>query len=102
MAAVLPAESGLSYTFRLTVTDPKKPSGQTGGSAFAALTVLVNAPPAGGLLRAVPLFGTALQTVFALSCEGWADPEGFEPLTYAFSYRTAPGQPGQTSCCSIS
>jgi hypothetical protein len=43
------AVPGQSYTFRLTASDPAKPSAQSGGRSFAALTVFANAPPTPGM-----------------------------------------------------
>lgn len=33
------------------------------------------------------MVGLALETVFALRCLGWSDPEQLEPLSFAFAYR---------------
>jgi hypothetical protein len=46
--------------------------------------VFVNVPPSGGAFSLSPGSGTAFETSFTLSCDGWVDLE--EPLQYAFRY----------------
>ena len=67
---------GVTYTFRLTVTDV------SGSSAYGEVLVLVNAPPTSGACTLAPSSGLALVTDFAFRCVNWVDDD--LPLYYEF------------------
>lgn len=74
--------AGLSYTFTLQAAY----SSTSSVSNSASVTVVVNAPPLGGVLSVAPRTGTALTTVFRLLTTRWYDDPEDYPITYAFSY----------------
>ncbi|XXQ32468.1 EGF-like domain-containing protein [Plasmodiophora brassicae] len=68
-----------SYTFTVMATD-------SGGTSYASITFVVNAPPRGGILVCSPSSGQALSTSFLLLTQSWNDDSSDFPLTYTFSY----------------
>jgi hypothetical protein len=82
-------QSGVAYTFRLDAAYTASPA----ATGFSTVTVVMNEPPAGGVLRVTPSAGgTALSTMFDIRSTGWADDEADFPLSYLISsYQLNPG-----------
>jgi len=76
-------QPGATYVLRLSANDAD-------GDAHAEITLAVAAAPAGGRLAVWPTTGTALETRFQLSTDGWAVVGGGS-LLYSFSYSAYPG-----------
>jgi len=74
------------YTFSLTATEPSYASTPHSVQSTAHAVVYANAPPASGLCSIYPLSGVALSTSFTIACKHWIDPQGLEPLSYAYAY----------------
>ena len=68
---------GLTYRFRLTAENAD-------GFGRAAIDVAVEKPPSSGRLVARPERGYALDTIFSIKAEGWADVATDLPLSYQF------------------
>ncbi len=73
--------SGLSYIFHLQCAYV----GNT-ATASALVTILMNVPPQGGVLIALPSTGIALSTVYDIRATGWNDDATDFPLAYGISY----------------
>eukprot|EP01032_Pedospumella_encystans_P014625 gene14625-16781_t len=75
--------AGLSYTFSLTANY----NGNT-DTATAAVTIVINTAPVGGVVSASPSTGTALLTTYLISTSMWTDDATDLPLRYTLSYYT--------------
>ena len=67
---------GVTYTFRLTVTDVQ------GDSAYGEVKVTINAPPSSGSCALAPIKGWALMSDYTFRCVNWVDDD--LPLGYEF------------------
>jgi len=74
---------GITYAFRLTVTDNTDPA----STAFAEVSFTTNAPPSSGTFTATPPWGYVLTTSFTLTDDNWVDDADDYPLRYSFYYR---------------
>ena len=73
---------GQEYRLRLDAQDEY-------GAGYAISSFIVNTAPASGALFVEPLVGTALNTTFIATMDGWADDPVDLPLVYRFSYLLA-------------
>ena len=85
------------HTFRLTATDPVFVGSATPVSSYGEDTIYINSPPYAGSCSLSPSTGEALSTDFSISCSGWIDPQGYEPLQYEFSYFDLAADPSMTN-----
>ena len=76
---------GVTYTFRLTVTDVQ------GDSAYGEVKVTINAPPSSGSCALAPIKGWALMSDYTFRCVNWVD----DDLPLGYEFRAQPG--GATS-----
>jgi hypothetical protein len=76
--------AGLSYTFQLGAYYANNKA----NSAASSVTVVMNAPPSGGILTASPTTGVALTTQFTLTTSRWTDDAADLPLSYVISSYT--------------
>lgn len=74
-AGALPPGTATTFTLTFQLA--------AGMSASNSITVISNAPPAGGSFFVLPASGTELQTLYAMAATRWADPD--LPLSFAFS-----------------
>ncbi|KAG7177992.1 putative REJ domain-containing protein 3, partial [Homarus americanus] len=58
------------FKLTLEVTTP------TGTRGEYVMTLVLNKPPAGGNCTVMPPWGRAMVDTFAVTCQGWKDPEG--------------------------
>ncbi|KAK3236732.1 hypothetical protein CYMTET_53144 [Cymbomonas tetramitiformis] len=79
--ALLRAHAGAVLRLSLEATHP------SGAKLSAGLSLLLGAPPSGGLALAAPLAGVSLTTTFTLEVSGWHDPH--LPLQYHFTTITS-------------
>jgi hypothetical protein len=76
---------GAAYTFRLQAVDKSGPATTT-TAAYGEITVVTNAPPAGGAFGVAPARGVVLVTRFSLAMTHWEDDPDDYPLSYGFEY----------------
>ena len=74
---------GITYTFRLTLTENNVP-------IYSEIRLHANSPPSSGTLVIVPSEGEALLTLHALAANNWVDDPEDYPLSYQFQYSVKP------------
>ena len=73
--------AGLTYTFELSAAYVS-----SSNDAVASVSIVMNQPPSGGVLRVTPGVGTALATTFEFSTSQWTDDSADFPLLYVLGY----------------
>ena len=73
-----------TYTFQLASVYTDNTLG--GVESMAAVRVVINQPPSGGIFSVVPSSGVAIQEKFYFSSNGWTDDPEDYPLSYAMGY----------------
>ena len=80
--------AGYSYSFTLNVYYEDSTSSDASSRAISTITIKMNDPPTGGVIKANPMQGYALNTTFLFITTQWTDDVADYPLKYSFAYYT--------------